>query len=76
VLTRARLAGVNFKDAMLQHADLRGADLRDANLFGADISRARLDADVRFDGALLERVRSWPRLTAEQQARHAAAHPL
>ena len=76
VLTRARLVGMNLKDAMLQHADLRSADLRNANLFGADLSRARLDGDVRFDGALLTRVRTWPRLTPEQQARHAAAHPL
>jgi len=76
VLTGARLAGVNFKDAMLQHADLRSADLRNANFFGADISRTKLDGDVRFDGALLERVRTWPRLTPEQQARHAAAHPI
>ncbi|MEP6721557.1 MAG: DUF2169 domain-containing protein [Variovorax sp.] len=76
VFAQARLAGVNFKDAMLQHADLRSADLRNANLFGADLSRAKLDGDVRFDGALLERVRTWPRLSQEQQARHAAAHPL
>lgn len=75
-LARARLAGSNLKGAMLQHADLRSADLRNANLFGADLSRARLDGDVRFDNALLERARTWPRLTPEQQARHAAVHPL
>jgi uncharacterized protein YjbI with pentapeptide repeats len=53
---------------MLQHADLRGVDLRRSNLFGADLSRVRLDGDVQFDDALLKRARTWPRLTAEQQA--------
>jgi uncharacterized protein YjbI with pentapeptide repeats len=67
-LQGARLAGVNFSDAILQHADLRGADLRNSNLFGADLSRARLDAGVRFEGALLKRARTWPRLTPEQHA--------
>jgi uncharacterized protein YjbI with pentapeptide repeats len=67
VLTRARLGGVDFKDAVLQHADLRGADLRKANLFGADLSRARWD-DARRDGALLERARTYPRLTPDEQA--------
>lgn len=68
VLSRARLAGANFRDAILQSADLRGADLRAANLFGADLSRVRLDADTQFDGALLERARTYPRLTPQQQA--------
>lgn len=68
VLRGAKLAGVNFSEAILQHADLRGCDLRNSNLFAADLSRARLDGDVRFDGALLQRARTWPRLTAEQQA--------
>jgi uncharacterized protein YjbI with pentapeptide repeats len=76
VLARARLAGASFKGAVMQHADLRSADLRKANLFGADLSRTKLDADVRFDGALLERVRTWPRLSPAQQAQYAAERPL
>jgi uncharacterized protein YjbI with pentapeptide repeats len=64
----AALAGVNFQDAILQHADLRSADLRSANLFGADLSRVKLDGDALFEGAVLERARTWPRLTPEQQA--------
>lgn len=64
----AVLAGVNFVDAILQHADLRGADLRRSNLFGADLSRVRLDADTQFDGALLKRARTWPRLSPQEQA--------
>jgi uncharacterized protein YjbI with pentapeptide repeats len=64
----ALLAGVNFQDAILQHADLRSADLRNANLFGADLSRIKLDGDALFEGAMLERARTWPRLTPEQQA--------
>lgn len=64
----ALLSGVNFNDAVLQKADLRGADLRRSNLFGADLSRVRLDGDTQFDGALLTRARTWPRLTPEQQA--------
>ena len=64
----ALLSGVNFSDAVLQKADLRGADLRRSNLFGADLSRVRLDGDTLFDGALLKRARTWPRLTPEQQA--------
>jgi uncharacterized protein YjbI with pentapeptide repeats len=52
---------------VMQHADLRGADLRRSNLFGADLSRVRLDGDVRFEDALLTRARTWPRLTPEQQ---------
>lgn len=68
VMRGALLAGVNFQDAVLQHADLRGADLRRANLFAADLSRVRLDGDVKFDDALLKRARTWPRLTPEQQA--------
>lgn len=67
-LQRARLAGANFHDAILQSADLRGADLREANLFGADLSRVRLDGDAKFDGALLERARTHPRLAPEQHA--------
>ncbi len=67
-LQRAKLAGVNFTDAILQHADLRGCDLRNSNLFAADLSRARLDGDVRLEGALLKRTRTWPRLTPGQQA--------
>lgn len=64
----ALLSGVNFSDAVLQKADLRGADLRRSNLFGADLGRVRLDGDTLFDGALLKRARTWPRLTPEQQA--------
>ncbi len=66
--TGALLSGVNFSDAVLQKSDLRGADLRRSNLFGADLSRVRLDGDTLFDGALLKRARTWPRLTPEQQA--------
>lgn len=64
----AALSGANLREAILQHADLRGCDLRNANLFGADLSRVLLDGSVRFDGALLERARTHPRLTPEQQA--------
>ncbi|MDQ0612146.1 uncharacterized protein YjbI with pentapeptide repeats [Variovorax sp. W1I1] len=64
----ALLSGVNFSDAILQSANLRGADLRRSNLFGADLSRVRLDGSTSFDGALLKRARTWPRLTPEQQA--------
>ncbi len=65
---RSSLAGVNFENAVLQHADLRGSDLRSSNLFSADMSRVRLDGDVRLEGALLKRARTWPRLTPAQQA--------
>jgi len=68
VLRQAVMAGTNLSNAVMQHADLRGADLRRSNLFGADLSRVRLDGDVRFEDALLTRARTWPRLTAEQQA--------
>lgn len=71
VCHQAQLAGANLSDAVLQKADLRGADLRRSNLFGADLSRVRLDDATRFDGALLHRVRTWPRLTPEQQAQQA-----
>ena len=64
----ALLSGVNFADAIFQSADLRGADLRRSNLFGADLSRVRLDGSTSFDGALLQRARTYPRLTSEQQA--------
>ncbi|GAA4349816.1 DUF2169 domain-containing protein [Variovorax defluvii] len=63
----ANLSGVDLRGAILQHADLRGCDLRRANLFGADLARVRLDGGTRFDGALLTRARTWPRLTREQQ---------
>ncbi len=66
-LARANLGRANLRDGVLQHADLRGADLRASNLFGADLSRVRLDGSTRFDGALLSRARTWPRLTREQQ---------
>ena len=65
---RAQLAGVNFENAVLQHADLRGSDRRSSNLFSADMSRVRLDGDVKLEGALLKRTRTWPRLTPAQQA--------
>lgn len=68
ICTGALLSGVNFSDAVFQSADLRGADLRRSNLFGADLSRVRLDGSTSFDGALLQRARTWPRLTPEQQA--------
>lgn len=63
----ANFFGANLRDAIMQHANLRGADLRQANLFAADLSRVRLDTATRLDGALLERARTWPRLTREQQ---------
>jgi uncharacterized protein YjbI with pentapeptide repeats len=62
------LAGVNFENAVLQHADLRGADMRNSNLFAADLSRVRLDGDLKLDGANLKRTRTWPRLSQDQQA--------
>lgn len=68
VLLSANLAGVNFTDAILSHADLRGADLRRSNLFGADLSRVRLDDATSFDGALVTRARTWPRVAAEKKA--------
>lgn len=68
VLRGARMSGADLRDAMLQHADLRGADLRRSNLFQADLSRVRLDGDVRLDDALLTRTRTWPRLSAAEQA--------
>ncbi|RYF84033.1 MAG: DUF2169 domain-containing protein [Comamonadaceae bacterium] len=74
-LAQAVLVGANLQDAVLQQADLRGADLSQANLFGADLSRIWLDGDVRFDGALTQRARVWPRWTPEQQAQFAATHP-
>lgn len=67
-LARSKLAGVNFKEALLARADLRGSDLRNANLFAADLTRVQLDADVRLEGALLQRARTYPRLTPAQQA--------
>ena len=66
-LRQAAMAGMDLSNAVLHHADLRGADLRRANLFGADLSRVRLDGDARFENALLQRARTWPRLTPEQQ---------
>ncbi len=60
---RALLSGVNFSDAVFQSADLRGADPARSNLFGADLSRVRLDGSTSFDGALLQRARTWPRST-------------
>lgn len=71
-LGRARLAGVNFHDAILSHANLIGADFRRANLFGSDLTRVALSGDTQFDGALLTRSRTWPRLSAAQQAAAAA----
>jgi len=32
------------------------------------LGRVRLDGSTNFDGALLKRARTWPRLTPEQQA--------
>ena len=71
VCHQAQLAGANLSEAVLQKADLRGADLRRSNLFGADLSRVRIDDATRFEDALLHRVRTWPRLTPEQQAQQA-----
>lgn len=70
--TRARMAGTNCQDAIFSHADLIGADFRKANLFAADLTRVALSGDTRFDGALITRSRTWPRLTPEQQALAAA----
>lgn len=67
VFARAQLAGVNFSNAILQHADLRSADMRRSNLFGADLARVRMDGGTRFDGALLKRSRTWPRLSVQEQ---------
>ena len=66
-LAGARFAQADLKDAILGGADLRGADLRDVNLFGSDLSRVHLDADVRLEGALLERARIYPRLRPAQR---------
>jgi uncharacterized protein YjbI with pentapeptide repeats len=74
LLIRARLdnanaQGINLKDAILQNANLQNTDLIGSNLFGADLSRVRLDGSTRFDGGLLTRARTYPRLTPEQHAR-------
>jgi uncharacterized protein YjbI with pentapeptide repeats len=63
----ALLAGVNFENAVLQHADLRGADMRNCNLFATDMSRVQLNADVKLDKANLKRARTWPRLSPDRQ---------
>ena len=66
VLRGGKLVRANLIGAILQGADLRSVDLRDANLFGADLSRVKLDGDVRMHGTLLERARTYPRLTVDQ----------
>jgi uncharacterized protein YjbI with pentapeptide repeats len=71
-LRGALLAGANLREAVLTYADLRSVDLRGSNLFGAELTRVQLDDATRFDGALTQRTRTWPRLTPEQQARAAA----
>ncbi|MET3462506.1 DUF2169 family type VI secretion system accessory protein [Variovorax atrisoli] len=70
--TRARMAGTNCQDAIFSNADLIGADFRKANLFAADLTRVALSGDTQFEGALITRARTWPRLTPEQQALAAA----
>ncbi len=72
-LDRADLQRANLMKAVLHNAALRAADLRGANLHAADLSRVRLDGDTRFEGGLLTRARTWPRLGPQQQAAFAAA---
>ena len=69
---QARMAGLNAQDAVFAHANLRAVDFRQASLFGADLTRVVLDGDTLFEGANLERCRTWPRLSAAQQAQWAA----
>jgi uncharacterized protein YjbI with pentapeptide repeats len=66
-LSFVKAAGANFKDAVLQNADLRGGDFRRSNLFAADLGRVRLSADTRFDESLMNRARTYPRLSVAQQ---------
>jgi len=66
------MAGTNCQDAIFSNADLIGADFRKANLFAADLTRVALSGDTQFEGALITRARTWPRLTPEQQALAAA----
>jgi uncharacterized protein YjbI with pentapeptide repeats len=67
-LSSAKTAGSNFKDAILQNADLTATDFRKSNLFGADLSRVLLSGDTKFDGCVMTRTRTYPRLSVEQQA--------
>jgi len=65
----AQLSDADLKDAIMQNTDLRGTDLRGTHLFGADLSRVRLDADTRFDGAVFKRTRTYPRRPPEGDAK-------
>ena len=49
-LSRARLRGVDFRDANLRRANLNGADLSAADLGGADFADADL-SDARLRGS-------------------------
>ncbi|AKJ28882.1 pentapeptide repeat family protein [Caldimonas brevitalea] len=59
-------AGSNMMNAIVQHAQLQGADLRGTNLFAADLMRIDVDADTRFDGALLSKARTQPQRKVER----------
>lgn len=60
-LAGARLAGTNLMEAVFQHAALQDTDYRDANLFRSDFARVRVAPGVRFDGAIVTRMRTYPR---------------
>lgn len=61
MLTGASLAGANLMDAVFQHAALEDTDYRHANLFQSDFARVRVAPGVRFEGALVTRMRTYPR---------------
>lgn len=61
VLAQASFQGANLMDAVFQHASLQDTDYRGANLFQSDFARVRVAPGVRFDGALLTRMRTYPR---------------
>ncbi|MFT3735429.1 MAG: DUF2169 domain-containing protein [Rhodocyclaceae bacterium] len=67
-LETTSLASANLANAVLMHARLGETDFRHANLHEADLARVRVGPNVKFENALLTRVRTYPRHTPEVSA--------
>lgn len=61
-LSGARLIAANLMSAVLERGHCGAAGFQHANLYGADLARVFVDGKTRFDGALLRRCRTYPRL--------------
>lgn len=63
-LSAVRFASANLMGSDLQKARMEDADFRNSNLYAADFARVLVNGNTRFGGALMDKIRTYPRRRA------------